>query len=304
MKNKKKRKLGGFTTFDLGVTLIAILVILVTLYPMIYVLSCSFSDPRMVLAGKVKFLPVGFSLDAYKIVMGNPDFWIGMRNSIFYVIAGCILMFINTTPVAYCLTRPNLKFRKALTYFLLIPMYFGGGMIPAFLLITKLGLYNTYWSLILPGCYSIFHIILCKSFMSSLPGDLIDSAMIDGTDQIQTFLRIILPLSKPVLAVIMIYTIVGIWNSWFNASIYTTKTELQPVQLFLRQTLSQTQNSAASEFIKNLPREMQEKYQEMAMSANQIKHAMIIIITAPIIAVYPMFQKHFTKGMMLGSLKG
>lgn len=183
-------------------------------------------------------------------------------------------------------------------------MYFSGGMIPAFIIIDKLRLYNTPWALILSGSYSIMNIILCRTFMASLPNELIDSALIDGCDQIRTLLRITIPLSKPVLAVIMIYTIVGVWNSWFNASIYTTNKAIQPVQLYLRNTLSATSSSLTSEMMKNLSPEQLQRLRDMALSSNQIKYAMIIITVIPIIAVYPMFQKYFTKGLMLGSLKG
>lgn len=301
MKSKAKRKkMDRWSNFDTVVMIMAIFAVTVTLYPMIYVVSCSFSDPKMVLAGKVVFLPVGFSLEAYKIVVFDMEFWRSMLNSILYVVAGCLLMLFTTIAVAYPLTRPNLKFRKVLTYFLLIPMYFSGGLIPTFIVVSKLGMYNTPWALILPSCYSIWNIILCRTFMASLPNELIDSALIDGSDQIGTLTKIVIPLSKPVLAVILIYTIVGVWNAWFPASVYTTREEIQPVQLFLKNVLSSTSSS----MVDRLPKELQEKYREIALSANQIKYAMIVITTAPIVAVYPLFQKHFTKGMMLGSLKG
>ena len=300
----KTKKLKRWTGFDTAVTVLAILAVAVTLYPMVYVVSASISDPISVMAGSVVLFPVGFSLDAYRIVVANMDFWRSMLNSVLYVIVGCVLMFLTTVLVAYPLTRPNLKFRKILTYYLLIPMYFSGGMIPAFLVVSNLGLYDSPLALILPGCYSIWNIILCRTFMASLPTEMIDSALIDGSDQFRTLLKIVLPLSKPVIAVIMIYTIVGVWNSWFNASIYTTREEIQPVQLYLRHVLSAASSSLQSRFLEQLPPEVRQGYQQMAVSANQIKYAMIVITTVPIIAVYPMFQKHFTKGIMLGSLKG
>ena len=303
MKSRAK-KLNRWTSFDTVVIVLAIAACAVTLYPMLYVVACSISDPKSVLAGEVVLFPVGFSLDAYEIVVNNMEFWRSMLNSVFYVVAECILMFLTTVLVAYPLTRPNLKFRRVLTYYLLIPMYFSGGMIPAYLVICNLGLYNSPLSLILPGCYGIWNIILCRTFMASLPQELIDSALIDGSDQFRTFLKIVIPLSKPVLAVIMIYTIVGTWNAWFGASIYTTDESIQPVQLYLRHVLAATSNSMQSQMMQQLPEELRQGYQEMAIAANQIKYAMIVIITIPIVAVYPMFQKHFTKGIMLGSLKG
>lgn len=301
MVKKKRHKWDGV---DIVVTALSILTCVITLYPMIYVFSCSISDPKMVMAGRVLLFPKGFTTTAYEMVLAKPEFLRSLLNSVFYVVSGCILMLMTTVMMAYPLTRPNLAFRKFVTVYLLIPMYFGAGMIPGFIIITKLGLYNTIWSLILPGCYGIWNIILCRTFMAGLPQELIEAGLIDGCGQNKALLKIVLPLSKPVLAVITIYTIVGIWNSWFNASIYTTHEELQPVQLFLRRTLESTTTVMDPELLASLPYDVQKLYAEMALSGNQIKYAMIIVTTLPIIFVYPMFQKHFTKGIMLGSLKG
>ena len=299
-----KRKKIKWTTFDVVVWIIATLAGVVTLYPMLYVVSCSISNPNMVTAGLVKLLPIGFSTKAYEIVMSDSVFWRSLINSVFYVVCNCILMLFTTIVVAYPLTRPDLKFRKILTYYLLIPMYFGGGMIPSFLVVSKLGLYNSPLALILPSCFGIWNIILCRTFMASLPGELIDSAMMDGCDQIKILWKIVTPLSKPVLAVIMIYTIVGVWNSWFSASIYTTHKEIQPVQLYLKNLMHVAGTAITEEMLEGRTEEEIQALLEASMSANQIKYAVIVLVTLPIIAVYPMFQKHFTKGMMLGSLKG
>lgn len=303
MKTNKK-KLNGWTSFDTVNTMIATFALIITLYPVIYVVSCSISDYKAVLAGDVVLWPVGFSLKAYEMVVYNMEYWRGMLNSIFYVIANCIFMFLTTVMMSYPLTRPNLKFRKFLTYFLLIPMYFSGGMIPSYILVSRLGLYNTPWALILPCSYSIWNIILCRTFMASVPNELVESSLIDGGSQISTFIKIVLPLSKPVLAVIMIYTIVGTWNSWFGASIYTTKEEIQPVQLYLRNLLAATSATSEKKLMEGMSQEMSMKLREAELMATQIKYAMVVLTTAPIVAVYPMFQKHFTKGIMLGSLKG
>lgn len=301
----RKYKLKRWTMFDVVIMVLATFVCFVTLYPMLYVVACSISEPLRVLAGDVKLWPVGFSTKAYEIVCLNADFWKSMLNTVLYVVAGCLLMFFTTVVMSYPLTRPNLKFRKFVVFFLLIPMYFGGGMIPSFLVITKLGLYNTIWALILPGAVNIGHIILCRTYMASLSNELIDSALIDGCNHFRTLSSIVVPLSKPVIAVIMIYTIVGVWNSWFSAAIYTTKESLQPLQLYMKKALSATQGLASSkDFLKGLPVEELKRFQELAMAADQIKYAMIVLSTVPIIAVYPMFQKYFTKGIMVGSLKG
>lgn len=302
--SKKIKKLNHWTLFDTVVTILALFAVVITLYPMIYTISCSISDPKMVMAGKVTFLPKGFSLKAYGLVMKDMTYWRCFMNSIGYVTINTILMLTTTVCMSYPLTRPDLKFRKLITYYLLIPMYFSGGMIPSFIIVTKLGLYNSPLSLILPFCVGIWNIILCRTFMASLPNELIEAAQIDGSSEIQSLIKIVLPLSKPVLAVIAIYTIVGEWNSWFSASIYTTERSIQPIQLYMRHSLEASSKSFAEEILDEMPKEMQEMYKEMALSANQIRYAMIVLTVIPIIFVYPFFQKHFTKGVMLGSLKG
>jgi len=301
----KKKKLNRWTGFDTVVMILAIFSCIITLYPMVYVLSSSISEPKMVMAGKIWLFPKGVTLDAYKIIMKDAAFLRSFFNSIGYVISGCLLMFLTTVVVAYPLTRPNLKFRKILNIYLVIPMYFGGGMIPTYIVVTKLlGMYNSPLALIIPGCFSIWNMILCRTYMASLSKELIDSAFIDGCDQVRALWKIVLPLCKPVIAVIMIYTIVGIWNSWFNASIYTTNKDIQPVQLHLQRVLVQTNLRMMTDQLNALPMEMQQRYYEMAQAGYQIKYAMIMFTALPILFVYPLFQKHFTKGIMLGSLKG
>lgn len=297
----KNRRLNPWTTFDTVVTVIAIVVCFITIYPMWYVIVMSVSDPAAAAAGKVTFWPVGFSLQSYSLVLNNPRFWISIRNSILYVLVGCVLMLFTTVTVAYPLTRPNLRGRKLVNLFLIIPMYFSGGMIPSFILVTKLGLYNSPLALILPASYSIWNIILCRTYLASIPHELGEAAFIDGATNMQALWRIYLPLAKPVLAVILIYTIVGVWNTWFSAVLYTTRQEIQPIQVYLQTVL----NAASPKDLGvNYSPEALEAYMRRAMSARQVKYSVIVVVTVPILLVYPMFQKHFTKGIMLGSLKG
>ena len=298
------RRLKQWTTFDTVVTVIAIFTCFITIYPMWYVIVMSVSDPAAAAAGKVTFWPVGFSLGSYKLVLNNPKFWISIRNSVLYVIVGCVLMLFTTMSVAYPLTRPNLKCRKLVNLYLIIPMYVGGGMIPSFILVTKLGLYNSPLALILPASYSIWNIILCRTYLASIPHELGEAAFIDGATNMQALTRIYLPLSKPVLAVISIYTIVGIWNSWFGAKLYQPNPAIQPVQLYLQKVLVEQSVDLSKMMEQNMTQEMMEAMTAKAMSARQLKYSMIVVVTLPIIMVYPMFQKHFVKGVMLGSLKG
>ena len=300
----QRKKLKRLTLFDVIVLILSAGACFITIYPMWYVIIMSISDPVVAAGSGVTFWPSGFYLGSYQIILREMDFWLSVRNSVLYVIAGLVLMLATTLLVAYPLTRPNLKGRKACVIFLLIPMYFSGGMIPSFILITKLGLYNTPWATILPGAYGICNIILCKTYLQSIPHELAEAAYIDGAGNMQALTRIYLPLAKPVLAVISIYTIVGIWNSWFGAKLYQPNPAIQPVQLYLQKVLVEQSVDLSKMMEQNMTQEMMEAMTAKAMSARQLKYSMIVVVTLPIIMVYPMFQKHFVKGVMLGSLKG
>ena len=301
MRKKHGRRL---TLFDVIVLILSAGACFITIYPMWYVIIMSISDPVVAAGSGVTFWPSGFYLGSYQIILREMEFWLSARNSVLYVLVGLVLMLATTLLVAYPLTRPNLKGRKACVIFLLIPMYFSGGMIPSFILITKLGLYNTPWATILPGAYGIWNIILCKTYLQSIPHELAEAAYIDGAGNMQALSKIYLPLSKPVLAVISIYTIVGIWNSWFGAKLYQPNPAIQPVQLYLQKVLVEQSIDLSKMMEQNMTQEMIEAMTAKAMSARQLKFSMIVVVTLPIIMVYPMFQKHFVKGVMLGSLKG
>ena len=300
----QRKKLKRLTLFDVIVLILSAGACFITIYPMWYVIIMSISDPVVAAGSGVTFWPSGFYLGSYQIILREMDFWLSVRNSVLYVIAGLVLMLATTLLVAYPLTRPNLKGRKACVIFLLIPMYFSGGMIPSFILITKLGLYNTPWATILPGAYGIWNIILCKTYLQSIPHELAEAAYIDGAGNMQALSKIYLPLAKPVLAVISIYTIVGIWNSWFGAKLYQPNPAIQPVQLYLQKVLVEQSVDLSKMMEQNMTQEMMEAMTAKAMSARQLKYSMIVVVTLPIIMVYPMFQKHFVKGVMLGSMKG
>ena len=208
-------------------------------------------------------------------------------------------MIATSTVVAFGLNYKKLMGRKFLTMFLLIPMYFAGGTIPSFLLIVKLGLYDSPFSQVIPACFSIWNIILVKAYFRSIPESLTEAARIDGASLVQVLLKVFVPLGKPIFAVLAVYTIVGVWNSWFSAMLYLPHTEWQPLQMYLRrilveskQTLTQVMDAATAK--------------ELAMrqlSNAQLKYAMIIFTTLPVLCTYPFFQKYFVKGMVLGSLK-
>lgn len=235
----------------------------------------------------------------YETLVTDSEMWRAYFNTFLYVVPTTLLMLLTCVLAAYPLTYKNLRGRKYINMFLLIPMYFSGGMIPSFLLITKLGLYDNPWSQILPACYSIWNIILVKSFFGTIPETLREAAKIDGANVYQVLLKVYLPLSSPILAVIAVYTIVGMWNSWFNALVYLPHTDWQPLQLYLRRVLVENTQNLSTTLDPDTAREMALRN----LSNAQLKYAMIIFTTAPMLVVYPFFQKYFVKGVMLGSLK-
>jgi len=291
-----------------GVQIVALILCIfaaiICLYPMYYVFIMSLSDPLEAAKG-VYFLPKKLFLGGYKMVLTDQELWRGLKNTLIYVVAVTGGQLVVCFMMAYSLSRSKMLGRKLVVYYLLIPMYFGGGMIPGYLNMAKLGLVNTRWSLILPGLMSIGHTILITTYLRSLPKDLEEAAFVDGADHFAVMWKVCLPLAKPVLAVVAIYQIVGEWNSWFGALIYVSDFTKHPVQLFLRRILVTQANYIADLIEKgNYTPEMMELAMQLTMSNRQLKYSIIMVVTLPIIFVYPMFQKHFVKGVMMGSLKG
>jgi putative aldouronate transport system permease protein len=272
-------------------------VVFITLYPFYYVFITSVSSPHHALAMDVYFVPKGFSLAAYKMIVSDSKLWRALMNSIMYVVTITSLTLITSLLGAFPLTYKGLPGRKYINIYLLITMFFSGGLIPGFLLVLRLGMYNTPLALIIPSCFSVWYIILVKSFFSSIPETLREAAKIDGASVYQILFMIYVPLSIPIIAVIAVYTIVGVWNSWFGAMIYLPSLDWQPLQLFLRRFLLLGQNMGSND-----PRAMEEMIRQQLASA-QLKYALIIVSSLPVIFTYPFFQKYFMKGVMLGSLK-
>lgn len=289
----------GKTGYTLLIYAVVALLCFLCVYPMYYVLIMSFSSPENAAQMNVYLFPEGFSLDAYKVLVQDPELWRAYLNTIIYVVPTTLLMLLTCVLVAYPLTNKHLIGRKFVNMFLLIPMYFGGGMIPTFLLINKLGLYDNPLSQIIPVSYSIWNIILVKAYFSSLPESLREAAKIDGASVYQILWKVYLPLSKPILAVISVYTIVSVWNSWFNAMVYLPHTTWQPLQPYLRRVLVENTKQITEVLSPSAAQELARKQ----MSNAQLKYAMIIFTTLPVLFTYPFFQKYFVKGVMLGSLK-
>lgn len=303
MKAMEKRRKGGiregnqFATFLMYAA--CVIIAFITVYPMYYVLILSLSAPEYASTMRVYTIPKGFDLSAYEVLVTDMKMWRAYANTILYVVPTTILMILTSSLVAYGLNYRKLIGRKYLTMFLLIPMYFSGGTIPSFLLITKLGLYDSPLSQIIPACFSIWNIILVKAYFRSIPESLSEAAKIDGAGILQIFTKVIVPLGKPIFAVIAVYTIVGVWNSWFNAMLYLPHTEWQPLQMYLRRVLIEATQSLKQVMDAATAREMAMRQ----LSNAQLKYAMIIFTSLPVLCTYPFFQKYFVKGMVLGSLK-
>ncbi|MCR5755887.1 MAG: carbohydrate ABC transporter permease [Acetatifactor sp.] len=296
---KKKQIREGNPVATAVMYLLAIGITFIAMYPMYYVLILSLSAPEYAATMRVYTVPKGFSLAAFNALVGDNKMWRAYFNTIFYVIPTTILMVLNSTVVAYGLNYKKLIGRKFLTMFLLIPMYFSGGMIPSFLLMVRLGLYDSPLSQIIPACFSIWNIILVKAYFRSIPESLSEAAKMDGASVFQVMVRIMIPLGKPIFAVIAVYTIVGVWNSWFNALLYLPHTQWQPLQMYLRRVLVES----GKELNQILDAAAAKEMAMRRLSNAQLKYAMIIFTTLPVLCTYPFFQKYFIKGMVLGSLK-
>ena len=297
---KKKNKIReGNPAITVLLYIAAGAVAFITFYPMYYVLILSLSEPQFAATMKVYTWPKGFNLGAYEILVKDAKMWRAYANTFLYVVCNTILVVTTCTLVAYGLSYKNLIGRKFLTMFLLVPMYFSGGMIPHFLLIMKLGLYDSPLSQIIPAAFSIWDIILVRSFFRTIPDSLVDAAKIDGAGILQVLTNVFLPLGKPIFAVIAVYTIVGTWNSWFNAMIYLPHTDWQPLQLHLRRVLVSSSQMLSQVMDQAAAKEAAAK----ALSNAQLQYAMIIFTSLPVLAAYPFFQRYFVKGMVLGSLK-
>lgn len=273
---------------------------LITLYPFYYVVIQSFASPNEVVAGTVWLWPKEYYLGSYNLIFKDVRMWKSYAYTLFYVVTGTGLMILTSVLGAYPLSISNLWGRKFVVKFIVFTMYFGGGLIPTFLLMTQLKLYNNVWAMIIPGAVSVWNIILVRTFFLTIPAELKESASLDGAGHLCILFRIIVPLSTPVLAVIAIYTIVGIWNSWFNAMIYLPNADLHPLQFYLYRVMIQQ-----SVDLTKLQGETALKEALQKILANyQLKYALIVFTTLPVIFTYPFFQKYFVKGVMLGSLKG
>ena len=280
------------------VIVILTLFFIAVLYPCIFVISASFSSGTAVQAGKVVLFPVDFSLEGYKTVLNTPKVWLGYRNSIFYTVFGTIINLAMTMTAAYCLSRRDLPGRNGVMLAFTFTMFFNGGMIPMYVQVSRLGMLNTIWSLMIPNAISVYNLIVARTFIvNSIPGELLEASQIDGCSDVRYFLSIVLPLSKAIIAVECLFYAVGHWNAYFNAMIYLNDSNLYPLTIFLREILlsANIDPSTVSD------PELQAKLADLV---GIIKYALIVVAVVPVLLIYPFVQKYFVKGVMIGSVKG
>lgn len=269
------------------------------LYPLVYVVSSSVSSAEAISSGAVVLWPVDFNIDAYQTIFAAPALLRGMLNSIFYAVAGAVIGTVLTVLCAYPLSRPDLPGRRWLTFFVLIPTLFSAGIIPNYIVVQQLGLLNTVWAIVLPGAMAVFNVIITRTYYQlNIPAELLEAAKIDGADDARFFLRVALPLSKPIIAVNLLFYAVGQWNGWFSAMLYLTDQNLYPLQLVLREVLTLASVSptdmgsmSAAEFARR---------QDLF---DKLRYALIVVAMIPPLIAYPFVQRHFVKGALIGSLK-
>lgn len=284
--------------FNIIVFVIMVLIVLAIAYPLYFVIIASISSPNAVNGGQVLLWPKDLTVNGYKKILEYKPLWSGYANSLFYTIVGTAINLLFTLPAGYALSRSKLRGRRPIILLFAITMFFGGGMIPTYLVIKKLGMIDTYWAMLLPGACSVYNIIVTKTFMeTSVPSELIDASRIDGCDDFQTFGSVVLPLAKPIIAVMTLFYAIGHWNSFFDALLYLNNESKYPLQMVLRELLLQNQVSSG------MTSGGMSSIAERAQLAEQMKYGIIIVATLPMMLMFPFVIKHFKKGIMVGSIK-
>lgn len=290
--------------FAIFINTVLVLLAIVTLYPLFFVLIASFSDPTAVATGKVFLWVSGFNVDGYKKILETSTIWNGYRNSVFYTVLGTLVQMCVTVPAAYSLSRRDLIGRSVFMKFFTITMFFNGGMIPTYIVVKDLNLVNKPIILIIIGAVSVYNMIVARTFFqTNIPEELREAAQIDGCGNARFFVQIVLPLSKAILAVLVVFFAVGHWNDFFNALIYMNDREWIPLQLVLREILLST-SKLSQEYISSAGIAAEDSLAQTEMLAESIKYGIIIVSSVPVLLLYPFAQKYFVQGVMIGSLKG
>ncbi|WP_406070264.1 carbohydrate ABC transporter permease [Micromonospora sp. NBC_01638] len=283
----------GYRVFRVVNTVVLIGVVIVTLYPFLNIVARSLSEEAYIIAGKVSIVPRGFDVTAYKLLMSDAMFWTNYRNTVVYTVVATLISIVLTTCYAYVLSKPQLKGRGILVGVALFTMFFSGGLIPNYVLVTSLGMKNTIWAVVIPNAISVFNLLVMKAFFESLPTELEEAAAVDGLNTYGILLRIVLPLSKAIIATMVLFYAVSFWNSWFTAFLYLDQQDLLPVTVYLRNLIAgaTSAESAAADADK-------------VQAAATLQAVTIVLTTLPILAVYPFVQRYFVRGVMLGAVKG
>ncbi len=301
-KKKTIKRAKSDVVFDGVIFVILTFILLIVAYPLYFIIISSFSSPDQVSAGKVIFYPIGFTLEGYKKVFENKQVITGFINSLIYTTVGTCVNLLLTIPTAYALSRRKFQGRKFVTIFYMITMFISGGMIPTYLVVQKLGLLDSMWALILPGSLSVYNMIVARTFFQqNISEELYEAAELDGCGHGRFFFSIALPLSKAIIAIMVLYYGVGHWNSYFSALLYMQTEDKYPLQLVLRSILVQNSAQLSQTITSAAQQEAMRKQQE---AVELMKYSLIIISSIPVLILYPFIQKHFTKGVMIGSVKG
>lgn len=269
-------------------------VVIITLYPFANIVARSLSDEGYIRSGQVNIIPRGFNLDTYRLVMSDSMFWTNYRNTIVYTVTATVISIVLTTCYAYVLSKKDLKGRSALVGIAVFTMFFSGGLIPNYVLITSLGLKNSIWAIVLPNAINVFNLLVMKAFFESLPTELEEAAAVDGLNTYGILWRIVIPLSKAIIATMVLFYAVSFWNSWFTAFLYMDRSELFPVTVYLRNLIAGATTATSTGSSSD----------SLAQAAANIQAVTIILTVLPIIMVYPFIQRYFVSGIMLGAVKG
>ncbi|MDF2671340.1 MAG: transporter permease [Paenibacillus sp.] len=291
------RMTAGEKWFQVFALLFILILSVAMVYPFIHVISISFSTPDEALRPGIHLYPKEFTLEAYTKAFKSSGIWYGFQNTIFRTVVGTLLSLVFMAMAAYPLSKKHLPLRGFYTMFIVLTMFFGGGLIPTYLMVRGLGLYDSVWVYIIPVLFNTFYMLIVRNFFMSIPGELEDSARMDGANDIRILFSIVIPLSKPILATVALWTAVGHWNAWFDALIYIQDPTKQVLQNFLRRLVVENQDT-------ELRMLMEQQSIGQTVTPETVKAAVIMIATAPILLVYPFLQRFFVKGIIVGSLKG
>ena len=295
MRNRHHLKTNDSRISDVFIYVVCILAALITVYPFYYVIINSFSDAGEVLRRNVWIVPLEPTLTAYEELLKETEVFVAYGNTIWYTVVGTVLNVFFTVMAAYALSIKTFCLRRFVSLFVTITMFVSGGIIPTYIIVTRTGLYNSRWSLVIPTLVSAYNLIIARSYMESIPYELTESAKLDGANDFTILWRIIAPVAKPIISLLVIYYAVGHWNEYFNHMIYLKNRELKPIQLYLRDILVSEANATSQQAVTG---------NQKTMLYEALKFSNIVITVLPITIIYPFFQKHFVQGAMIGSVKG